>query len=60
MVADFQDGQDQLGVSAAVEVERLGISQVGSDTLIVWEGQAIALLKGMNSSQISGTDFVLA
>jgi Ca2+-binding RTX toxin-like protein len=60
VIQDFQDGRDQLGLSAKLPVESLGISQSGNNTLIAWEGQAIALLKGINSSQINATDFVSA
>jgi Ca2+-binding RTX toxin-like protein len=60
VIQDFQDGKDQLGLSPSLQVESLGISQVGKNTLIVWEGQAIALLKGINSNQINATDFVSA
>jgi hypothetical protein len=60
VIQDFQDGKDQLGLSPSLQVESLGISQAGKNTLIVWEGEAIALLKGINSSQINATDFVSA
>jgi hypothetical protein len=60
VIQDFQDGKDQLGLSPSLQVESLGISQSGKNTLIVWEGEAIALLKGINSSQINATDFVSA
>jgi hypothetical protein len=58
VVQGFQYDQNQLGLSATLQVESLGISQSGQSTLSVWEGQAIASLKGINSSQISVTNFV--
>jgi hypothetical protein len=54
----FQDGQNQLRLSATLQVESMGISQFGQNTLSVWEGQAIASLRGVNTSQISVTNFV--
>jgi Ca2+-binding RTX toxin-like protein len=60
VIQDFQEGQDQLGLSPSLQVEKLGISQVGKNTLIVWEGEAIALLKGINANQISAVDFMTA
>jgi Ca2+-binding RTX toxin-like protein len=60
VIQDFQDGKDQLGLSPSLQVEKLGISQVGKNTLIVWEGEAIALLKGINTNQISAVDFMTA
>jgi hypothetical protein len=60
IIQDFQYSQNQLGLSPSLQVESLGISQVGKNTLLVGEGQAIALLKGINSSQINATGFVSA
>jgi Ca2+-binding RTX toxin-like protein len=60
VIQDFQDGKDQLGLAPSLQVEKLGISQVGKNTLIVWEGEAIALLKGISANQISAVDFMAA
>jgi hypothetical protein len=58
VIQGFQDGRNQLGLSATLQVESMGISQFGQHTLSVWEGQAIASLRGVNTSQISVTNFV--
>jgi len=60
VIQDFQTGHDQLGLSANLQLEKLGISQSGDNTMLVWEGKAIALLKGINASQITPADFVAA
>jgi len=58
IIQGFQNGRSQLGLSATLQVESLGISQTAQNTLSVWESQAIASLKGINTSQISVTNFV--
>jgi len=60
VIQDFQTGQDQLGLPATLQLEKLGISQSGDNTMLVWEGKAIALLKGTNASQITPADFIAA
>jgi RTX calcium-binding nonapeptide repeat (4 copies) len=60
VIQDFQDGKDFLGFSESLKVENLSVGQSGQDTLIAWQGQAIALLRNVNVSQITSADFVIA
>jgi Ca2+-binding RTX toxin-like protein len=60
VIQDFQDGEDQLGFSPGLPIERLGISQAGDNTQLIWDGKAIAILKGINAHQIDVSDFVAA
>jgi Ca2+-binding RTX toxin-like protein len=60
VIQDFQDGRDFLGFSADLKAENLSLGQSGRDTLIAWQGEAIALLRNVNVSQITSADFVVA
>jgi Ca2+-binding RTX toxin-like protein len=60
VIQDFQDGRDSLGFSADLDRADLSIGQVGKDAVIAWQGQAIALLQGVDASQITPADFVIA
>jgi Ca2+-binding RTX toxin-like protein len=60
VIQDFQDGRDSLGFSADLNRADLSIGQIGKDAVIAWQGQAIALLQGVDASLITPADFVIA
>ncbi len=56
MIRDFQDGVDKIRLNG-LSLKRIEVSQKGRDTLIEAGGELLAILKGMNASQLSGVDF---
>ena len=66
-VLDFQIGSDVIGISGAaslgITTANLTLTQVGSDTSIMFGGQTLAMLSGIQASTLSVTNpnqFVLA
>ena len=66
-VLDFQVGTDVIGISGAkslgITTANLTLTQVGSDTSIMFGGQTLAMLSGIQASTLSVTNpnqFVLA
>lgn len=58
VIEDFEDGFDLMDLSSqGLNFEALTITQSGSDTIITYNGDSITLT-GMDSSQISGDDFI--
>ncbi|MBE9182013.1 PQQ-dependent sugar dehydrogenase [Oculatella sp. LEGE 06141] len=57
-ILDYQVGRDQLGLSGNLRFENLDILQRGNNTLIRVGNDALAVLNGINASQIQRTDFV--
>ena len=63
IIKDFKNGQDKLAFAkqnGKKLFSRLGISQQGKDTLIEYNGKAIATLAKTNSSLIDPSDFLSA
>jgi hypothetical protein len=60
VIQDFKDGRDSLGFSADLNRADLSIGQMGKDAVIAWQGQAIALLRGVDANLITPADFVIA
>jgi Ca2+-binding RTX toxin-like protein len=60
-VTDFQDGQDLIGLSGGLTYGNLSITQVTSGTQIAINGtgEILAVLTGINISQIATDDFIL-
>jgi Ca2+-binding RTX toxin-like protein len=59
-VADFRSGQDKVDVSNLSGVKStsdLNLSQVGEDA-VIWHGSDILVLKGVQASDLDGSDFI--
>lgn len=57
-IADFQDGTDKLGLSGNVRLGQLTFTQRGRNTVISFGRDELAILKGVEVSEINGRDFV--
>lgn len=60
LINDFQDGTDVLGLSAGITTQDIQLQQQGNSTLISWRGIDLATLLGVNTQDITSTDFVRA
>ncbi|MEO0409597.1 MAG: hypothetical protein AAF289_19830 [Cyanobacteria bacterium P01_A01_bin.135] len=56
IIRDFRDGVDELGLGARLEFRNLDITQQGDDTLISANGRRVALLLGVDASDITRAD----
>jgi Ca2+-binding RTX toxin-like protein len=58
VITDFRDRQDKLGLTDGLQFQDLTIVQRGSRTAIAFERDLLAILPGVNTSQITGSDFI--
>jgi len=58
IIRDFRVGQDRLGLSQGLQFNRLGIVQKGGNTVISLGKDKLAVLAGVQASQITGNQFV--
>jgi Ca2+-binding RTX toxin-like protein len=58
-IRDFRDRQDRLVLSGGLRFKNLTIRQLGRNTSISAGGEALAILVGVRSAQITAADFVL-
>ncbi|NJL36572.1 MAG: hypothetical protein HC840_09000 [Leptolyngbyaceae cyanobacterium RM2_2_4] len=56
VIRDFQDRVDELGISGGLEFNNLVFQQRGSNTLIIADGNRVALLLGVNANSITPAD----
>ena len=57
IIRDFEVGQDQLGLTRGISTNNLDILQQGNNTLIKVGDTAVALLRGINTNQITDNHF---
>jgi Ca2+-binding RTX toxin-like protein len=56
IIRDFQNGVDELGLSGGLRFNDLVFEQRGQDTLILADGNRVALLLGINANSITPAD----
>lgn len=56
IIRDFQDGVDELALSGGLSFNNLVLQQQGNNTLIVANGNRVALLPGVNANSITRAD----
>ncbi|MBD3884897.1 hypothetical protein IFO70_24485 [Phormidium tenue FACHB-886] len=58
VILDFKDKEDRLGLAPGIQAKRLKIIQRGRNTLIELRNDRLAVLNGVEASQITMADFV--
>jgi glucose/arabinose dehydrogenase len=58
IITDFRNGSDRLGLTNGLQFHNLDIVKRGNNTLIKVETDWLALLNGVDISQVQATDFV--
>jgi len=58
-IVDFQDGKDLIGLAHGLSFSQLSITQDGKNTLIGFEDETLAILKGVNANLLSEADFTV-
>jgi len=58
-IVDFQDGADLIGLANGLTFGQLSIIQDGKNTLIGFEDETLAILKGMNANLLTEADFTI-
>jgi len=58
-IVDFQDGADLIGLANGLTFGQLSITQDGKNTLIGFEDETLAMLKGMNANLLTEADFTI-
>lgn len=53
VITDFQDGVDSFSLDRELNPRRLSFQEQGTDTVIFWNGQELALVKNIQASQLS-------
>ena len=58
-IVDFQDGADLIGLANGLTFGQLSITQDGKNTLIGFEDETLAMLKGINANLLTEADFTI-
>ncbi|MEQ8466042.1 hypothetical protein [Coleofasciculus sp. E1-EBD-02] len=58
-IVDFQDGADLIGLANGLTFGQLSIIQDGKNTLIGFEDETLAILKGVNANLLTEADFTI-
>jgi Ca2+-binding RTX toxin-like protein len=58
-IVDFQDGADLIGLANGLTFGQLSITQDGKNTLIGFEDETLAMLKGVNANLLTEADFTI-
>ena len=58
LLKDFQDGVDRIGLSGNLSFKNLNIASTGSNVLITDGGEVLAVVRGINASQLTQSDFI--
>jgi hypothetical protein len=58
-IVDFQDGADLIGLANGLTFGQLSIIQDGKNTLIGFEDETLAMLKGVNANLLTEADFTI-
>ncbi|MEQ8995345.1 MAG: hypothetical protein RID53_02440 [Coleofasciculus sp. B1-GNL1-01] len=58
-IVDFQDGADLIGLANGLTFGQLSITQDGKNTLIGFEDETLARLKGVNANLLTEADFTI-
>jgi Ca2+-binding RTX toxin-like protein len=59
-IADFKDRQDHIGLATGLKFNQLGITQQGSNTIISYGDEQLAMLLNIRKNRITKADFVSA
>ncbi|EDX78238.1 FG-GAP repeat domain protein [Coleofasciculus chthonoplastes PCC 7420] len=58
-IVDFQEGEDLIGLAEGLSFGQLSITQDGKNTLIGFEDETLAMLKGVNANLLTEADFTI-
>ncbi|NET54499.1 MAG: hypothetical protein F6K09_39700, partial [Merismopedia sp. SIO2A8] len=58
-IVDFQIGEDLIALADSLSFGQLSITEDGGNTLIGFEEETLAILKGINANELTDTSFTV-